>query len=165
MINVAARGQDQAILSVLAELGCRVGELVSSRIKDIKPTGDFTRLTFRKGKTGLRTVPLKESIIYLNEWLRVHPYKYDPYAPLCVSKDKIPPKKYSKERVYKPLMKIRFSDSCIKRRRKPVLRKEYLRICFATLAQPSSQKIGPSQCYEPFWDGNATAICPVSILI
>ena len=64
MINAAARGRDQAILSVLAESGCRVGELVSSRIGDVKPAGDFTRITFRKGKTGLRTVPLKESIIY-----------------------------------------------------------------------------------------------------
>lgn len=118
MINAAARGRDQAILSVLAESGCRVGELVSSRIKDVKPGGDFTRLTFRKGKTGLRTVPLKESIVYLNEWLRVHPYKYDPDAPLWVSKDKIPPKKYSKERVYKPLtedMVQRFVRKAVKK--------------------------------------------------
>ena len=39
----------------------------------------------------------------MNEWLRVHPYKNDPDAALWVSKDKIPPKKYSKERIYKPL--------------------------------------------------------------
>lgn len=40
---------------------------------EIKPAGYFIRQTSRRGKTGLRTVPLKESIIYLNEWLRVHP--------------------------------------------------------------------------------------------
>lgn len=34
MINIAACGRDQAILSVLAESGCRVGELVSFRIGD-----------------------------------------------------------------------------------------------------------------------------------
>lgn len=50
MINIAVRRRDQAILSVLTESGCRVGELVLSRIKDIKLGGDFTRLTFRKGK-------------------------------------------------------------------------------------------------------------------
>lgn len=103
MINVVSLGREQAILSVLVGSGCIVGGLVSFRISDVKQSGDFVKLTFRKGKTGLQTVPLKESIVYLNEWLRVHPYKYDPDAPLWVSKDKIPPKKYSKERIHKHL--------------------------------------------------------------
>ncbi len=48
----------------------------------------------------------------------MHPYKYDSDAPFWVSKDKIPPKKYSKERVYKPLtedMVQRFVRKAVKK--------------------------------------------------
>jgi site-specific recombinase XerD len=62
MIKMAEHVRDQAILAVLTETGCRVGEFVSSKIQDVKPAGDFVNLTFRRGKTGSRTVPLIESI-------------------------------------------------------------------------------------------------------
>jgi integrase len=90
MINMADEGRDQAIMSVLAESGCRVGELVSSKIGDVGVGDDFTRLTFRRGKTGLRTVPLKESIVYLNRWLAKHPLSGNPDASLWVSLNQIP---------------------------------------------------------------------------
>ena len=103
MINMAEKGRDQAILAVLAESGCRVGELVSSKIGDVKHAEEFVRLTFRRGKTGLRTVPLKESIIYLNAWLEKHPLKGDPDASLWVSKYPMPLKRGSKEKAHKTL--------------------------------------------------------------
>jgi integrase/recombinase XerD len=105
MINSADNTRDQAILAVLAESGCRVGEFISSRISDVKQTDDFVFLTFRRGKTGLRTVPLKESIIYLNRWLENHPLKNNPNAALWVSLNEIPFKlKHPEEgKGYKPM--------------------------------------------------------------
>lgn len=91
MINMAEHVRDQAILSVLAESGCRVGELVSSYVKDAQNVDGFLKLTFR-GKTGIRTVPLKESLIYVNRWLEVHPLKNNPNTPLWVSLGPIPSK-------------------------------------------------------------------------
>ena len=103
MINTADEGRDQAIMSILAETGCRAGELVSSKIGDVKIGDEFTRLTFRRGKTGLRTVPMKESIIYLNAWLEKHPYRDDPDAALWVSSREIPFKRGKPEKGYKPI--------------------------------------------------------------
>jgi integrase/recombinase XerD len=51
MINIADGGRDQAVLAVLAESGCRVGELESSKVRDVKVGDEFVKLTFRRGKT------------------------------------------------------------------------------------------------------------------
>jgi integrase/recombinase XerD len=103
MINMADGGRDQAVLAVLTESGCRVGELVSSKVGDVKVGDEFVKLTFRRGKTGLRTVPLKESIVYLNHWLEKHPIQNTPDAPLWVSLKQIPLKYGRPERGYKPM--------------------------------------------------------------
>ena len=82
LLEACGNPRDKAILAVLAETGLRIGELLSLRLRDVEelPDGAF-RLTVR-GKTGLRTVVAIRSAGLLAEWLRAHPRKGDPDAPL-----------------------------------------------------------------------------------
>lgn len=86
MIITAAKIRDKAIIAVFAESGCRAGELISCRIKDVEFTGDgFCHLTFPKGKTGSRTVPLVFAASYIDHYLRQHPLHDNPESPLWLT--------------------------------------------------------------------------------
>jgi len=75
--------RDKAILAVLYESGCRIGELANTKIGDLTRTDYGFMLTLR-GKTGVRSVPLVDSQVYLTEWLKIHPEPENPNAPLFV---------------------------------------------------------------------------------
>jgi site-specific recombinase XerD len=83
MIKVASHPRDRAIISVLWETGCRIGELVPLKIKHIAFDMDITRIQL-VGKTGPRRIPLIDSTPYLAEWLNNHPHQDNPDAPLWV---------------------------------------------------------------------------------
>jgi integrase len=55
MIAVANKIRDKAIIAVLVESGCRAGELILCRVRDVVFTANGYRLTFPKGKTGARS--------------------------------------------------------------------------------------------------------------
>jgi len=84
MIEEADTTRDKAILTVLAESGCRLGEITGCRIKDFKMLKKGCELKLPKGKTGPRIVPLLESAGRIDSWLRVHPLRNDPDAALWV---------------------------------------------------------------------------------
>lgn len=65
---------ERAFIKLLHETGCRVGEILSIRFKDVqqKETHWLIRVT---GKTGERTIPIHASIPYLVRWLDYHPNK------------------------------------------------------------------------------------------
>src|SRR5262249_49659811 len=75
---------ERAFIKLIHELGCRIGEILRVRIKDIQQK-DTHWLIRVEGKTGERTVPLRESIPYLAQWLNVHPDKNNPDAWLWLS--------------------------------------------------------------------------------
>ncbi|MCJ2563219.1 MAG: tyrosine-type recombinase/integrase [Candidatus Thermoplasmatota archaeon] len=83
MISVAWTPRDRAIISLLWESGCRVGELLNMRIKHVSFEEDLTRIAIH-GKTGARRVPLLDSTPYLAEWLDNHPQREDSDAFLWV---------------------------------------------------------------------------------
>jgi site-specific recombinase XerD len=83
MIDTAWSTRDRAIISVLWESGCRVGELLTMRMKNVSFDENLTRITIL-GKTGMRRVPLIDSTPYLAEWMENHPFKDDPNAFLWV---------------------------------------------------------------------------------
>ncbi len=103
LIRAARDPRDIAMISVLNESGCRVGELISSKIKHVRFTSDFVWLTFPRGKTGSRTVPLKESIVYLQNWLSVHPRQSDENAPLFVSTNIMSATRGGEAKNYQPM--------------------------------------------------------------
>ncbi len=93
MILITNHPRDRAIISVLWESGCRIGELIHIQIKHIVFEDLVTRVMLN-GKTGMRRVPLIDSTPYLAEWINNHPFKDDPEAPLwvgigAVGRDKI----------------------------------------------------------------------------
>lgn len=81
LIKVAEHPRDKAFISMLYEIGARIGEIGTLRIKDIsKDKHSF--IIDLKGKTGHRSVRIVESDPLLSAWLNAHPLKDNPNAPL-----------------------------------------------------------------------------------
>ena len=74
LIEHASCVRDKALLSVLYDSGCRIGELLNLRIKDIESV-EYGMRIYLTGKTGMRKVLLIFSVPYLSEWLNNHPNK------------------------------------------------------------------------------------------
>jgi len=73
---------ERAFTHVLYESGCRISEILRLDIKDIQHDikGTYFYVT---GKTGVRKIPLFDSVNDLNNWLEHHPLK-QPNSPLWV---------------------------------------------------------------------------------
>ncbi len=84
MIHVAENPRDKAFVSMLFESGCRIGELASLQIKNVKFDSNGIVLSVQ-GKTGARPVRVITSTPYLMNWLQCHPLKDDPNSPLWVA--------------------------------------------------------------------------------
>lgn len=80
--------RDKALFGLLYESGCRVGEILSMKVKNVEflPNGG-TSVTFPSGKTGARRVLIFNFSSYLRQWLDVHPLKDEPDAPLWPTED------------------------------------------------------------------------------
>lgn len=83
LIGAAERPRDKAFISMLYELGARIGEIGSLQIRNI--TRDkYSYIVDLNGKTGHRTPRIVMSDPYVTGWLNVHPQKDNPDAPLWV---------------------------------------------------------------------------------
>jgi len=82
MIAATESPRDRALISLMAESGPRVREIVTVRIRDVRFTDRVFSLTV-DGKTGTRIIPLCASEKDLKDWLNnYHPFKGDLDAPL-----------------------------------------------------------------------------------
>lgn len=83
LANTADHPRDKAFILVLYESGCRIGELLTLRMKNIQfdQYGAILRVT---GKTGDRRVRVISSASTLASWVNIHPFSKDPDAPLWV---------------------------------------------------------------------------------
>jgi integrase/recombinase XerD len=79
--------REEAMVAVLYESGCRVGEFVNMHINDLVGDRHGRKITVT-GKTGSRTLLLIESVPYLTRWLEHHPLKEQKNAPLWVKTDR-----------------------------------------------------------------------------
>jgi len=86
LANASLNPRDVALVYMLRESGCRVGELLNLRIKHIKFDNKGVILHVPEGKTGRRRVRVtgKHTKEFLN-WLDKHPYKNDPEAFVWIS--------------------------------------------------------------------------------
>ncbi|RLE75061.1 MAG: hypothetical protein DRJ56_06350, partial [Thermoprotei archaeon] len=82
LLGACRSSRDKAILAILAEVGLRIGELLSLRLRDVEALPDGTYRLRVRGKTGLRTVVAIRSAPLLSRWLEEHPCPRDPDAPL-----------------------------------------------------------------------------------
>ena len=87
IIEAANHLRDKAFIFVLYESGCRIGEMLSLKMKDVNfdEVGAFVRV---HGKTGPRTIRLVQSSPILAIWIDNHPYRNDMESPLwtCITK-------------------------------------------------------------------------------
>jgi integrase/recombinase XerD len=81
MINAADHIRNKALIAVLYESGCRIGELLSIRLKHIQ-FDDHGALITVDGKTGMRRVRLISSVAFLSNLVENHPKRDNPEAPL-----------------------------------------------------------------------------------
>ncbi|MCH7814947.1 MAG: site-specific integrase, partial [Proteobacteria bacterium] len=77
----ADSSRDKAMLSVHAEAGTRVGELLGMKIKDFT-IDKFGGVIKVDGKTGVRPIRIVKSVPYLTKWLNDHPNKDNHDSPL-----------------------------------------------------------------------------------
>ena len=81
--------QGRARLLVLLESGMRAEEFCSLSLKNVFFDQYGAVLTLPVGteglKTGARRIRIFDSVLALQEWFQVHPYRSDPNAPLWVS--------------------------------------------------------------------------------
>ena len=75
LINSTINIRDKAVISILSDSGCRVGELISLRLRDIKfnENDNTIRLLIETGKTGGRSLILIPSVPFLSNYINSIP--------------------------------------------------------------------------------------------
>jgi len=84
LIKSAEHPRDKAFISMLYELGSRIGEIGGMRVRDVT-RDQYSYIVDLEGKTGHRTPRIVLSDPYLTTWLNIHPYKDNPDAPLWLA--------------------------------------------------------------------------------
>ena len=78
LVENAMNPRDRALFSLMYDSGCRIGEILTLRIKDLA-FDQFGAMIHVSGKTGERKVRIVgDSISYLREWISSHPGRNDP---------------------------------------------------------------------------------------
>jgi integrase/recombinase XerD len=76
LINAARSPRDKAFVAVLYESGCRIGEMLLTKISHVQIDSLGAQLRVN-GKTGWRRIRIVSSVPYLTAWLNEHPFKND----------------------------------------------------------------------------------------
>jgi len=105
MIEVTDSPRDRAIISTLYETGCRIGEFMDIKLKDMK-FGKYGLTIKVDGKTGERELTVMNCIPYLKEWLKYHPLKNKPNSYLWVNFSKNQPKNIGNQLKYNGIYQI-----------------------------------------------------------
>ena len=84
LANAANNPRDKAFILVLYDSGCRIGEILSLRIKNVQ-FDEFGAQLIVNGKTGQRRVRVIASAPKLAVWIDNHPNRDNPDSPLWVS--------------------------------------------------------------------------------
>lgn len=79
LIAAATNTRDKALVSVLYDSGCRIGELLTLRIKNVT-FDNYGGVLLVAGKTGQRRVRIIHSVQRLRTWLEEHPLRTQPEA-------------------------------------------------------------------------------------
>lgn len=87
MLKNCSHPRDAAIVALLYDSGCRIGELLSMRVRDVEFDEQGAIVTFPRGKTGWRKNRVVFAASYLRIWLSVHEYIEDREGPLFYSRN------------------------------------------------------------------------------
>lgn len=83
MVKAADNPMERAFIMVLYESACRIGEILSLKIKDVT-CDQYGCAIMANGKTGMRRIRLIESSPDMVLWINNHPKKDDRDAPLFI---------------------------------------------------------------------------------
>lgn len=83
MIDAADHPRDRALIALIYESACRVGEIMAMDVKDVT-FDQYGAVIVVDGKTGMRRGRLITASPYLSQWIDQHPL-HDRGAPLFVS--------------------------------------------------------------------------------
>lgn len=106
LVVSAKNARDRAFFYTLYDSGCRLGEILSMKVKDLA-FDDYGALMYVTGKTGYRQVRIVgNSIPYLKSWLHDHPESNNPDAFLfCGLSDEIRGRQLTYDDIYSLLRK------------------------------------------------------------
>lgn len=81
LISASHNPRDKALWALLYDSGCRIGEMQTIKLKDLDFNKDYGFALYVSGKTkGRKVVITGDSIVYIREWLKVHPKANDKEA-------------------------------------------------------------------------------------
>jgi len=84
LLEAAYTPRDRALVLVLFESGCRIGEILSLKMRNVTFDQHGAQLIVT-GKTGSRRVRIIASVPALSTWMDNHPLRQNPDAPLWIS--------------------------------------------------------------------------------
>ena len=84
IVKATENSRDRALVYVLFEAALRPGELLTMTVGSVEFKDKYCLITVN-GKTGIKRIPLVVSYKPLLEWLRDHPNRDNPNAPLWAS--------------------------------------------------------------------------------
>jgi integrase/recombinase XerD len=84
IIKCGKSDRDRALMAILCESGCRVGEIGTMQIKHLTFEEHGARITVN-GKTGMRKILVIKSTPYLQAWINSHPLRDNLEEPLWVN--------------------------------------------------------------------------------
>jgi integrase len=83
MVSSTSNPRDRALIQCLFESGCRISELLTIQLKNIK-FDEYGAVLIVTGKTGTRRIRIIASVPALSTWLNLHPFRDNPEAYLFV---------------------------------------------------------------------------------
>jgi len=83
LIKAAMNPRDRAFVAVIYDSGCRIGELISLKIKDVM-FDEIGGLLMISGTDGSKRIRIIDSCQLLLSWLESHPDKNNPTAPIWI---------------------------------------------------------------------------------
>jgi site-specific recombinase XerD len=87
LLDSAYSARDRALIAVLYESGCRIGEFIKIKMRDVEFDNYGMKINVT-GKTGGRKIRLVSSVPYLTEWLSRHPLSKQPDSPVWITESK-----------------------------------------------------------------------------
>ena len=84
LINACENPRDKCFLSLLNELGCRIGEILTLDIKQIEDCTDYFRVTIQHSKTQPRKLKVIDSKPFIAQWLNKHAKLQGQNSPLFI---------------------------------------------------------------------------------
>lgn len=120
LIESTDHPRNKALISLLYESGCRVGEIASLQVNNIAFDEKGAVLTVL-GKTGARRIRIVSSVPHLLTWINSHPMKDNPKSPLWTNIGAVNNRKHMQYGTIRTFLEKLFKRAGIKKRFNPHL--------------------------------------------